>query len=84
MAHSITNKLRGTLAAFIALVAALLLVPGTAFADPAVMGAVASSSSVLMRTITSNSTRSLTSRSMMNPTSFPTCGPMASPTLRLK
>lgn len=38
MAHSITNKLRGTLAAFIALVAALLLVPGTAFADPAVMG----------------------------------------------
>lgn len=34
MAHSINSKLRGMLTAFIALVAALMLVPGTAFADP--------------------------------------------------
>lgn len=34
MAHSIMNRLRGKLAAFIALAAALVLVPATAFAEP--------------------------------------------------
>ena len=34
MAHSITNKLRGLVAAFVAVFAALALVPGTAFAAP--------------------------------------------------
>lgn len=37
MAHGITSKLRGMLAAFVAVIATLALVPGMAFADPAVL-----------------------------------------------